>query len=468
MIERATAVARDARSVRSATASTRPRRAPSLPMQPVRDVERLKWTLPLAGLLAYVVAFTSVRLPIGNLAMGLALLGVLSAPRVLRLPAPLAVLGVFLIWVLAVSMRTEYPDWFDLRMMDLVKLWLIALVAYNALKTRGQARIFMLFFLGCFALWPIRGTLLTYFVLHETDNEGRAAWIQLYRNPNDLANMALLQLSMAAAILATERQRWVRIAVSGAIALLPLLILLTQSRGVFLGLLAFLGIVLTGHRKRLQLGVRLLAVVAILIAVTPAGAWNRLDSLRRATSTDQLAQVDGEQGSALLRYQIWRVAARIISDHPITGVGFNAYKPAHLRYSASPEFDQHIHDLWDTHSLYLNVTAETGIPGLLLYLAYLVAVIVPADRVRRRIKPQLPDAARQLLFLEAGAIGFMTACVFGSLAYLPHLHLHLALLYALAMIHRDRVIAPLPAARPAWRSRFSVGAATLAASGSRA
>ncbi|HWE42567.1 MAG TPA: hypothetical protein VG432_08675, partial [Gemmatimonadaceae bacterium] len=66
------------------------------------------------------------------------------------------------------------------------------------------------------------------------------------------------------------------------------------------------------------------------------------------------------------------------------------------------------------------------------------------------------------------AIGFMTACVFGSLAYLPHLHLHLALLYALAMIHRDRVIAPLPAARPAWRSRFSVGAATLAASGSRA
>lgn len=462
MSVRTTEVARYVRTARSAVASTRSRAAQLPAAQTLVDVERLKWTLPLAGLLAYVVAFTSVRLPIGNLAMGLALLGVASAPRAFRLPAPLAMLGVFLIWVFAVSMRTEYPEWFALRMMDLVKLWLIALVAYNALKTRGQARIFMLFFLGCFALWPIRGTLLTYFVLHETDNEGRAAWIQLYHNPNDLANMALLQLSMAAAILATERKRWVRIGVSAAVAVLPLLILLTQSRGVFLGLLAFLGIVLTGHRKRLQLAVRVLAVMAILVAVTPAGAWNRLDSLRRATSADQLAQVDGEQGSALLRYQIWRVAARIISEHPIAGVGFNAYKPAHLRYSASPEFDQHIHDLWDTHSLYLNVTAETGIPGLLLYLAYLVAVILPADRVRRRIKPQLPDAARQLLFLEAGAIGFMTACVFGSLAYLPHLHLHLALLYALAMVHRDRAVAPAPAARPAWRSHLSDARPALA------
>jgi O-antigen ligase len=449
---RDSAVASYVRSVRVAVATTPSRATRVLRDLPLADPERLKWTLPLAGILAYLVAFTSVRLPIGNLAMGLALLGVASAPRAFRLPAPLAMLGVFLIWVFAVSTRTEYPDWFAAHMLDLLKLWLIVLVAYNALRTRAQQRVFMLFFLACFALWPIRGTLVSYFVLHETDNEGRASWIQLYRNPNDLANMALLQLSMAAALLATERKRLARIAATAALMVLPLLILLTQSRGVFLGLLAFLAIVLTGQRKRLQLLVRLVAVVMIVVAVTPAGVWNRLDSLRRATSTEQLADVDGEQGSALLRYQIWRVAVRIISEHPITGVGFNAYKPAHLRYSASPEFDQHIHDLWDTHSLYLNVTAETGIPGLLLYLTYLVTVIVPADRVRRRIRAQLPDEARQILVLEAGAIGFMTACVFGSLAYLPHLHLHLALLYTLAMAHGERAAVPAPAKGRAWRS----------------
>ena len=400
---------------------------------------RVTLTLPLAGLLLYTVVFTSVRAPFGDLAIGLALLGMLLYPKAFRLPSPLASLAVFLTWVFVTSIQTEYPDWFGDRMLDLVKLWLIALVAYNALRTRGQIRLFMIFYLACFALWPVRGTLITYFVYREFDNEGRAAWIQLYSNPNDLANMALLQLSMAAALLATERTRWVRFCATAGVLLLPLVILLTQSRGVFLGLLAFISIVFTGQRRKVQLAVRLFALVVILIAVTPSSVWDRLDSLRRATSRDELAQVDGSQGSALQRYEIWRVAARIISEHPMTGVGFNAYKPAHFEYSADPAFDQNIHDYWDTHSLYLNVIAETGFPGLLLYLAYFAAVLIPVDRMRRDLKPRMPDAARQLLTLEAGLLGFMLACVFGSLAYLPHLHLHLALLYALAAAYRSEL-----------------------------
>lgn len=399
----------------------------------------MRWTLPLAGLLLYTVVFTSVRIPLGDAAMGLALCGVLLVPNERWIPNPLRTLGLFLLWVFAISLLTEYPDWFSARMPDLLKLWLISLVAYNALRSRQQIRLFVIVYLVCFALWPVRGTLVSFFVYKEFDIEGRAYWIQLYSNPNDLANMALLQLSMAAALLSTERKGWIRIGAGAALVILPLVILLTQSRGVFIGLVAFLAIVFATHRRRLLLSVRLLAVAVVLISLAPSSVWNRLESLTRATDSAELAKVDGEQGSARERYEIWKVASHIIADHPVTGVGFNAYKPAHFDYSRRYDADPGIQGLWDTHSLYLNVTAETGFPGLLLYLLYIVSVLVPADRVRRQCQGRLPDEARQLLILEAGLIGFMTACTFGSLAYLPHLHLHLALLYALAMVYRGEL-----------------------------
>ena len=368
--------------------------------------------------------------------MGIALCGILLVPNERWIPVPLRTLGLFLLWVFSVSLLSEYPDWFSARMPDLLKLWLISLVAYNALRSREQIRLFVIVFLVCFALWPVRGTLVTFFMYKEFDIEGRAYWIQLYSNPNDLANMALLQLSMAAALLTTEKKGWIRLGAGAALVILPLLILLTQSRGVFIGLVAFLAIVFATHRRRLLLGVRLLALAVILIALAPSSVWNRLESLTRATDSAELAKVDGEQGSARERYEIWKVASRIIADHPVTGVGFNAYKPAHFDYSKRYDADPGIQGLWDTHSLYLNVTAETGFPGLLLYLVYIASVLLPADRVRRQCKAQLPAEARQLLILEAGLIGFMTACAFGSLAYFPHLHLHLVLLYTLAMVYR--------------------------------
>jgi O-antigen ligase len=104
------------------------------------------------------------------------------------------------------------------------------------------------------------------------------------------------------------------------------------------------------------------------------------------------------------------------------------------------DVDPAIKGLWDTHSLYLNVIAETGYPGLFLYVVYLCMVFIPVDRIRRRCKVVLPNEARQLLILEAGLIGFMTGCIFGSLAYLPHLHLHLVLMYALAKVYERELL----------------------------
>jgi len=167
--------------------------------------------------------------------------------------------------------------------------------------------------------------------------------------------------------------------------------------------------------------------------------WERVGTMRHATNSAALDEVDGSEGSARQRYEIWRVAGKIISDHPLTGVGLGAYKPNHEQYALQPEFNPTAQGGRDTHSLYLNVLAETGYPGLLLYLAMLLTVLIAAERTRRRCRGVLDTAARQLLVLEAGLVAFLAAATFGSLPYLPHFLLHLVLLYGMSAMYQKQL-----------------------------
>ena len=398
-------------------------------------VWRVRWTLTLVGFLLYLLVITSYRLPIGDVAIALALAGIVFQGSAVRFPAYLGWLTAFLIWAALAGMQAAYPDLVVPQLVMVLKMALIVFVAANALQTRGQTRLFMVFFLGCFALFPLRGAMFNFFLYHN-DMEGRAIWNYLYNNPNDLGAMALLQLSMAVALLVSEKEGWIRWSALAGVIVLPMLILMTQSRGVFLGLVVFLAIAFAGQRRRLRLFLTVAMIALVLGALLPAGVTDRIGTLRNATSTSTLDEVDGESGSARQRYEIWRVAFKMIRDHPIVGVGLGAYKVNHERYALDPQFNPTAQGGRDTHSLYFNVLAETGYPGLALYLGMLIVVVIRSERTRRRCKGVLDAAARQLLLLEAGLAAFLTASIFGSLPYLPHFLLHLVLLHALAILYQ--------------------------------
>jgi probable O-glycosylation ligase (exosortase A-associated) len=398
----------------------------------------VKWSLAYGSFLLYLLVITSYRLPVGDVAIALALLGLFFLPGGIRVPTHVRWLAVFTAWVWIASSFSAYPEVVALRRMDLLKLWLIVLIAVNALRTRQQIRLFMVFYLVCFVLFPLRGAMITFFVYGD-NIQGRAAWIRLYSNPNDLAAMCLLLISMAAVLVVSEPKGWVRRGAQGALVGLPLLLVMTQSRGAFLAFLVFLSIVIAGQGRRLVLLTRIVAVAAVLAMVAPPEVWDRFGSLRNATSTENLSAVDGEEGSTRQRYEIWQVGLKIIADHPVTGVGIGAYPYNHERYSLRQEFNPTAWGARDTHSLYLNVIAETGYPGLLLYLGMIGAVLIPAERARRRCKNRLPVAARQLLLLEAGLVAFMTHCIFGTLPYLAHLHLHLVLITVMIALYKKEL-----------------------------
>jgi O-antigen ligase len=288
--------------------------------------------------------------------------------------------------------------------------------------------VFIVLFLLFFALYPARGTIFNY--LWGLKYFGRAVWNFIYRNPNDLAAITLLQFSMAVGLLKSEHRGWFKRGALAATIVLPLVILFTQSRGALIALIFVSTFAVAKEIRKLKSFMLIVVMAAVIAMAAPSGVWDRLGGLRAAGDVENLGEVDPD-GSAEQRFQIWRVSWLIIADNPISGTGFGTYPTVHERYAAANSTVLPLAGgRRDTHSTYFNLAATVGIPGLAIFLITMGVTLLQADRVRRRCRDLLPSAADQLFFLELGLIGFLMAGIFASYAKISFLWIHLALLYA--------------------------------------
>jgi O-antigen ligase len=205
--------------------------------------------------------------------------------------------------------------------------------------------------------------------------------------------------------------------------------------------------------QRTRLIVIALAVIAAVSFFAPNGVWQRVAGLKYLTSTQQLNEVDSE-GSARQRWEIWRVASKIIAEHPLFGVGVTAYPLAHVVYARGEEFNPTANGERDTHSTILHVQAETGVPGTIFFVGLVISVVVRAERSRRAAKRLAPRLAMHLFFLEMGLLAYFTAGIFGSFAYVAFLYIHLALMWVTADLTR-RQLAHASGVRDALRSQHT-------------
>jgi O-antigen ligase len=241
-------------------------------------------------------------------------------------------------------------------------------------------------------------------------------------NPNDLAlNMVVfLPFGLAAAFKPGPVPRRVLAALCAAVMMAT--IVLTKSRGGFLGLGAMLAmLVITSVRVRPAIGVA--AVVAVLAAVplAPASFWNRMVSIFDA---DQ-----DTTGSRQARLDLLEEGVRVFVAHPVLGVGLGQF----INYDPTDR-----KGAWNvTHNAVLQVAAELGIVGLVPFLfvvgrAVLAvkvarrALIPPARRSERRggkgrLERLVPDSERDTLLtlmtaLGPALLGWIVCAQFASVA----------------------------------------------------
>ncbi|PPJ41394.1 MULTISPECIES: O-antigen ligase family protein [unclassified Pseudoxanthomonas] len=135
------------------------------------------------------------------------------------------------------------------------------------------------------------------------------------------------------------------------------------------------------------------------------------------------------------RAQIWSAATCMIAKHPINGVGARGFRQAYPDCDASPAS----RPAWGqgpafhAHQLVLEVLSETGVIGLLLWLAGAAL----AWRAWRYATPQAKERARPaMLALAVTVFPFNTHLAFYS-TFWGGLTLLLAALYAGSLLARD-------------------------------
>jgi O-antigen ligase len=414
--------------------------------------------LPWYGLTIFTFFFITARFGelFTEIGIYVALLGLAVRPQGLGFPAPLRWALVFLLWAFVTAVFAIAPEKAWQVLLELLKALVIFFVVVNVLRTPQQLRFFLLVILVAFVIYPARGTLINY-VRGET-LQGRAIWNKMYNNSNDLAAITLLMLGAALAIASVKTQDVrVRRAVAALVPVTLVIILLTQSRGVFLGLVVGFGPPLLARlMKRPSGAAPVLVVLAVIAALVPAATWHRLGSITSLSETvakrDKEGPLSSEtkydqwaSASARQRFDILKTGLHIAASHPVVGVGIGCYREANGRYA--PQLGER-----DAHNTYVSLAAEMGFPGLLLWLGMVTSVLLHVRR--RRALLEADDRTIQIVWIERAVIGYLVAGFFGSYAGLTIFYLFLGILWAASnVLGSDTTQQDVAPARRALRAR---------------
>jgi O-antigen ligase len=228
-------------------------------------------------------------------------------------------------------------------------------------------------------------------------------------DPNGLAASLVAAVVLAGALAASSRRPWARVAPVAAIPALVAGLVASQSRGGGIAaLLTVLVAFVVFERGRVHVAAfTLLAVgAAIMWFSTTPGAWQRVTNFNAGGSG---------------RSTLWTGAWRAAKDHPVAGVGLNNFRSVAPDYARQPGQLQEVQILTEqpryVHNTYLQLLAENGVIGLLLYLGFVLGCLRAMLSAARRFKA-IGNTALETLARAAlvAAISMLIAAFFLSAA----------------------------------------------------
>ena len=236
----------------------------------------------------------------------------------------------------------------------------------------------------------IRGHRMTTYLVNEA---GRLTGP--FHHTNDYSAHLALSIFLFIGVLGQGRRffsskkfAWI---VAGSV-LSPICLLGTYSRGAWIAVAISL-VLMAIFRKSKLLVAGILLFSAWLIFFSPALVKARVESLWKPKS-----------GTFVERVELWRESFRMIQKSPILGLGINTYakNEPHFKSPNPPPIDNQY-----AHNGYLQMAAETGCLGLLMFLLVLALFFWTTCHA---------FIQSNNLFLKTAG----TAFVFGILAFLIH------------------------------------------------
>lgn len=257
----------------------------------------------------------------------------------------------------------------------------------------------------------------------------------IYSNPNDLAFAIVLSLPFCLAFLVSTRSGLKKLAWSAAILVMVASLFLTASRAGFIDLM-IAGSVCLWHfaikGRRLHLIVVTLVLGTLIMAVAGRQLKDRFGAI---SGSDLNTSVEGKAYSSFqAREYLMRQSLATLEHYPIFGVGVNNF--------VSISGDWH-----EVHMTYLQIAAEGGIPGFILYVLFFACGFANLRQLRRRRDLDV-DTTLFVGALHSSLIGFVVGALFAPEAYQFFPYFAVAYTSVLLAIVRDRDREAIPAGGP--------------------
>lgn len=236
-------------------------------------------------------------------------------------------------------------------------------------------------------------------------------------DPNDLAMTLLFSFSFACSLFAgTSRSLLLKVLGLICSAIIIAAIIATQSRGGLSGLVVVIAYFFTHRMKSKTMVLGLAAIIALLSYLVISSGFTR-----NPGETDQ-----GLDESAMGRIHAWQAAVNMAVHHPIFGVGINQFIDNYYNYVIVWERQVHA-----VHSSWFGVLAETGFPGLALFICCIYFILRLAyANINQHSHNTVQNLVAQGLF--SGLISFCVASTFLTQGFTWPVYAFSALTIALA------------------------------------
>ena len=243
-------------------------------------------------------------------------------------------------------------------------------------------------------------------------------------SPNDAAAYLCLMLSLAIGVLVSPLGGWARRLALTALPLGVIALIVTGSRGGWISFAIACFLIGIWAVRRGIIAARSGIVVALAVGLLIIPFWGTIT--HRLTGNDN--------GSAHSRVAMVALAEKMISAHPVTGLGINNVGINIPNY-AGPQFAGQW--LYTIHDKYLLVWAEAGIGALLVFVWFLGMTLYRGWRCARSEDRLLAPLAVAMTAGVAGQLFHMGVDIFQSKPEVEGLWLTAALIMAMELIVRS-------------------------------
>jgi O-antigen ligase len=255
---------------------------------------------------------------------------------------------------------------------------------------------------------------------------------------NYYAQIMLVLIPLGLFQLQSERSNLLRLLAAGATMAIFIGIVLTFSRGVAVGFVLMLLVMVIMRYVKFQQIIFVLIGVFLLFQLFPQYS-KRLVSLQSLLTITQqdAAGAAGTDTATQGRIGEMTAAWLVFLDHPFIGVGPGMFKYYYPDYVERVGLAAHT-GTREAHDLYLGIAADHGLIGLMVFLLIVGVTLRNLEKTRRQTRQTHPNISNMATAFFLAIISYLTTGIFLSLAFERYFWLILGLADALIIIAAEQ------------------------------